>query len=147
MVTKTLNPQLTTGLGGKLPSNSEFFTPMAIFKDQGKPLHRDLVFDARDDPMNTPSILNMQPAYQFHETNEPCLGATDLAGITRKRVKERNPIPDTFGMYPQPLPGTRDKVFGLAHLKCDIENSNNRVLRSYNNFNVNVAPPFKAFER
>ena len=132
---------------GKLPSNSEFLTPMAIFKDQGKPLHRDLIFDDGVDPIDTPSIMNMQPAYNFHDTNKPCLGATDLAGITNKRVKDRNPIPDTFGMYPQPMPGTRSKVFGLSHTKCDIENSNNKVLRSYNNFNVHMKPPFPEFKR
>jgi len=147
MVSKTLSPQLHSGFGGKLPSYSELHTPMGIFKDQGRPLHTNFIYDGRYDPMNTPSIMNMQPAYDFHNTNRPCLGVTDLAGIVNKRVKDRNPIPDTFGIYPSAIPGTRDKVIGLAHLRCDIENIDNKVLRSYNNFNVHQAPKFPVFKR
>ena len=142
-----LTPQLKIGLGGKLPSNSEFLQPNAILRDMSTPLHKDLVFDARQDPMNTPSIMDMQPAYQFHDTNAPCMGSTRLAGMTNLRVHPRNNVPDTFGMYPQPKPGTRDKVFGLAHTQCNIENSNNKILRKHNNFNVHAAPPFKPFVR
>lgn len=143
-----LTPQMKNGItGGKLPSNSEFLTPMAIYKDMSRPLHKDLIFDARDDPMNTPSIMNMQPAYQFHDTNEPCIGSTRLAGMTNLRTHPRNNVPDTFGMYPQPKAGTRDKVFGLAHCKQDIENSNNKILRKHNNFNIHADPPFKPFVR
>jgi len=142
-----LTPQIKMGLGGKLPTNSEFIQPMAIFKDQGRPLHKDLIFDARDDPMNTPSIMDRQPAYNFADTNEPCVGVTRLAGMTNLRTLPRNPIPDEFGMYPSAKPGTRDKVFGLAHLACDIENSNNKILRKHNNFNIYADPPFKVFKR
>jgi len=143
-----LTPQMKNGItGGKLPSNSEFLTPMAIYKDMSRPLHKDLIFDARDFPMSTPSIMNMQPAYQFHDTNEPCIGSTRLAGMTNLRTHPRNNVPDTFGMYPQPKAGTRDKVFGLAHTKCDIENSNNKILRKHNNFNIHADPPFKPFVR
>jgi len=143
-----LTPQMKNGItGGKLPSNSEFLTPMAIYKDMSRPLHKDLIFDARDFPMSTPSIMNMQPAYQFHDTNEPCIGSTRLAGMTNLRTHPRNNVPDTFGMYPQPKAGTRDKVFGLAHCKQDIENSNNKILRKHNNFNIHADPPFKPFVR
>ncbi len=143
-----LTPQMKNGItGGKLPSNSEFLTPMAIYKDMSRPLHKDLIFDARDFPMSTPSIMNMQPAYQFFDTNEPCIGSTRLAGMTNLRTHPRNNVPDTFGMYPQPKAGTRDKVFGLAHCKQDIENSNNKILRKHNNFNIHADPPFKPFVR
>jgi len=143
-----LTPQMKNGItGGKLPSNSEFLTPMAIYKDMSRPLHKDLIFDARDDRMNTPSIMDMQPAYQFHDTNDPCMGSTRLAGMTNLRTHPRNNVPDTFGMYPSAKPGTRDKVFGLAHTKCDIENSNNKILRKHNNFNIHADPPFKPFVR
>ncbi len=146
MVAKTLTPQLHSGLGGILPSNSELIQPMAIFKDQGRPLHTDLIYDNRDFPMDTLSIMGMQPAYELHNTNKPCLGATDAAGIVNKRVKERNPVPNLFGCYPQPF-ATRDKVFGLAHLNCQIENVDNKILRSYNNFNVHQEPKFPEFKR
>jgi len=143
-----LTPQMKNGItGGKLPSNSEFLTPMAIYKDMSRPLHKDLIFDARDDPMNTPSIMDRQPSYQFFDTNEPCIGSTRLAGMTNLRTHPRNNVPDTFGMYPSAKPGTRDKVFGLAHTKCDIENSNNKILRKHNNFNIHADPPFKPFVR
>jgi len=147
MVAKLLTPQLHSGLGGKLPSNSEFITPMAIFKDQGRPLHKDLIYDNRDFPMDTLSIMSRQPAYDFANTNKPCLGTTDAAGIVNKRIKERNPVPNLFGCYPQPKTRTRDKVFGLSHTKCDIENVDNKILRSYNNFNVHQAPKFPEFKR
>jgi len=142
-----LTTQLKIGLGSKKPSYSEFLQPNAILRDMSTPLHKDLVFDARQDPMNTPSIMHMQPAYQFHDTNAPCMGSTRLAGMTNLRVHPRNNVPNTFGMYPQPKPGTRDKVFGLAHTQCNIENSNNKILRKHNNFNVHAAPPFKPFVR
>ena len=143
-----LTPQMKNGIGGgKLPSNSSFLQPMAIYKDMSRPLHTDLIFDAREDPMNTPSIMNFQPSYQFHDTNEPCVPVTRLAGMTNLRTLPRNNVPDTFGMYPQPTPGTRDKVFGLGHCKEDIENSNNKILRKHNNFNIHADPPFKAFKR
>ena len=125
-----LTPQVKMGLGGKLPSNSEFLQPNAILRDMSTPLHKDLVFDARQDPMNTPSIMDMQPAYQFHDTNAPCMGSTRLAGMTNLRVHPRNNVPDTF-----------------AHTQCNIENSNNKILRKHNNFNPHAAPPFKPFVR
>ncbi len=137
---------MISGFGGKLPTNSELMTPIAFELNQGKPLS-GLIFDAREDPMNTPSIMNMQPAYDFHESNTPCLPATDLAGITNMRVKGRNPIPNLFGTYPQPYPGTRSKVFGLANNICDIENSDNKVLRKSNNFNPHTTPPFPEFKQ
>jgi len=141
-------PQMKNGItGGKLPSNSEFLTPMAIHKDMSRPLHKDLIFDARDFPMSTPSIMDRQPAYDFAGTNIPCVGSTRLAGMTNLRTHPRNNVPDTFSMYPSAKPGTRDKVFGLAHTKCDIENSNNKILRSRNNFNIHADPPFKPFKR
>lgn len=142
-----LLPKKNMGFGGKLPTDSELMTPIAFFNDVGRPLHKDLIFDARDDPMNTPSIMNMQPAYQFNDTNAPCVGSTRLAGMTNLRSLPRNPIPDEFSMYPQPKPGVRDKVFGLAHLKCDIENSDNKVLRGRNNFNPHADPPFPVYKR
>jgi hypothetical protein len=116
---------------------------MSIPAQKFKPLHRDLIFDAREDKMNTHDLFSFLPTYHTTDSDRPCLGATDLAGIVNKRVKELNNVPDEFGIYPQPLP-SRAKHFGLAHGKCDIENSNNRVLRSYNNFDINKEPPFKA---
>lgn len=143
-----LTPQMKNGIGGgKLPSNSQLIQPMAIHKDMSRPLHTDLIFDARDFPMSTPSIMNMQPSYQFFATNEPCVGVTRLAGMTNLRTHPRNNVPDTFSMYPQPKPNVRDKVFGLSHCKEYIENSNNKILRSRNNFNIHADPPFKPFKR
>ncbi len=140
MTAKTLVP--IDGFGGKVPTQTDLLPPMAIPAPKFKPLHRDLVFDAREDPMNSHDLFSFLPTYNVYDSDRACLGATDLAGIVNKRVKELNNVPDTFGIYPQPLP-SRAKHFGLAHTKCDIEKSNNKVLRSYNNFDVNKAPPFK----
>lgn len=146
MFVKQLVPQQTSGLGGKLPSQNEFMTPMTIESDKFRPLRADLIFDARENPMDTHSLFSFLPTYDLAGDNLPCIGATDLAGIVNKRIKERNPVPDTDGIYPQPLP-SRDKFFGLAHTRCDIENSDNKVLRSYNNFNPLMKPPFEEFKR
>lgn len=138
---KTLVP--IKGFGGKAQTHTDLIVPMSIPAPKFKPLHRDLVFDAREDKMNTHSLFSFLPTYNIADSDRPCLGATDLAGIVNKRVKSLNPVPDTFGIYAQPLP-SRAKHFGLAHTKCDIENSSNKVLRSYNNFDHNKKPPFKA---
>jgi len=141
MSAKSLIP--VAPLGGKMKPKVEFMTPMEIKIPLAKPLHTDLIYDNREDRMNTHSLFSFLPTYDIADQNAPCLGVTNLAGIVNKRTKERNPVPDQFGIYPQPLPGTRSKVFGLAHTKCDIENSDNKVLRTYNNFNVHRPPPFK----
>lgn len=141
MTAKTLVP--INGFGGKIQTQTDLIAPCSIPAPKFKPLHRDLVFDAREDKMNTHSLFSFLPTYNIADSDRPCLGATDLAGIVNKRVKSINPVPDTFGIYPQPLP-SRAKHFGLAHTKCDIENSDNKVLRSYNNFDINKPPPFKA---
>lgn len=140
MTAKTLVP--INGFGGKVPTQTDLIQPMSIPAPKFKPLHRDLIFDAREDKMNTHELFSFLPTYNIADTDRPCLGATDLAGIVNKRVKELNNVPDTFGIYPQPLP-SRAKHFGLAHKTCDIENSDNKVLRSYNNFDINKKPPFK----
>lgn len=140
MTAKTLVP--ITGFGGKVPTQTDLLVPMKIHSKKFRPLHRDLIFDNREDPMKSHDLFSFLPTYNVYDSDRPCLGATDLAGIVNKRVKELNNVPDTFGIYPQPLP-SRAKHFGLAHQKCDIENSNNKVLRSYNNFDVNRPPPFK----
>lgn len=141
MTAKTL--VAINGFGGKASTQTDLIAPCSIPAPKFKPLRRDLVFDAREDKMNTHSLLSFLPTYNVADSDRPCLGATDLAGIVNKRVKELNNVPDTFGIYPQPLP-SRAKHFGLAHTTCYIENSDNKVLRSYNNFDINKAPPFKA---
>tara|TARA_B100000424_G_C22897444_1_gene477295 strand:+ start:778 stop:1218 length:441 start_codon:yes stop_codon:yes gene_type:complete len=140
MTAKTLVP--INGFGGKAPTQTDLLAPMSIPAPKFKPLHKDLIFDAREDPMNSHDLFSFLPPYNVYDSDRPCLGATDLAGIVNKRVKDLNNIPDQFGIYPQPLP-SRAKHFGLAHTRCDIENSNNKVLRSYNNFDINKPPPFK----
>jgi len=144
MFVKELIPQQSTGLSGNdVIRQSEFMTPMMIQSDKFKPLHRDLIFN--EIPLDTHSLFSFLPTYDLAGDNMPCLGATRDAGIVNKRVKERNPVPDTDGIYPQPF-ATRDKFFGLAHRTCDIENSDNKVLRSYNNFNPLMKPPFPEFK-
>ena len=141
MTAKTLVP--VSGLGGRrVPTQADIQVPMKIPAPKFKPLRRDLIFDARDDPMNTHELFSFLPPYKVSDNDRPCLGATDLAGIVNKRVKELNNVPDQFGIFVQPLP-SRAKVFGLAHRQCDIENSNNKILRSYNNFDPSKPPPFK----
>jgi len=140
MIAKSLVP--INGFGGKVQTQSDLITPMQIPSDKFRPLHRDLIFDARVDPMNSHELFSFLPTYNISDSDRPCLGATDLGGLVNKRVKDLNNVPDQQGIYPQPLP-SRAKHFGLAHLKCDIENSNNKVLRSYNNFDRSKAPPFK----
>lgn len=140
MTAKTLVP--IHGFGGKASTQTDLIQPESIPAPKFKPLHRDLVFDAREDKMNTHELFSFLPTYNLYDSDRPCLGASDLGGIVNKRVKELNNVPDTFGIYPQPLP-SRAKHFGLAHKTCDIENSDNKVLRSYNNFDINKAPPFK----
>ena len=140
MTAKTLVP--ISGLGGKVPTQPDLLPPMSIPAPKFKPLHRDLIFDAREDPMNSHELFSFLPTYKVYDSDRPCLGATDLGFLVNKRVKDLNAVPDQQGIYPQPLP-SRAKHFGLAHTRCDIENSNNKVLRSYNNFDVNKPPPFK----
>lgn len=140
MTAKTLVP--INGFGGKVPTQTDILTPMSIPAPKFKPLHRDLIFDAREDPMNSHELFSFLPTYNLYDSDRPCMGSTDLAGIVNKRVKDLNAVPDQQGIYPQPLP-SRAKHFGLAHTRCDIENSNNKVLRSYNNFDVFKPPPFK----
>ena len=129
-------------LGGKAPTQTDLITPMQIPSAKFKPLHKDLIFDAREDPMNTHSLFTYLPTYNVYDSDRPCLGTTDLGGLVNKRVKDLNNVPDQQGIYPQPIP-SRAKHFGLAHTRCDIENSNNKVLRSYNNFDYKKPPPFK----
>ena len=140
MTAKTLVP--ISKLGGKVPTQTDLLAPMSIPAPKFKPLHRDLIFDAREDPMNSHELFSYLPTYKVYDSDRPCLGATDLGFLVNKRVKDLNAVPDQQGIYPQPLP-SRAKHFGLAHTRCDIENSNNKVLRSYNNFDVNKPPPFK----
>jgi len=140
MTAKTLVPM--SKLGGKVPTQTDLLPPMSIPAPKFKPLHRDLIFDARENPMDTHSLFSYLPTYNVYDSDRPCLGVTDLGGLVNKRVKDLNNVPDQQGIYPQPLP-SRAKHFGLAHTRCDIENSNNKVLRSYNNFDPSKPPPFK----
>jgi hypothetical protein len=140
MTAKQLVPMF--GFGGEIQSQVDLITPMRIPSQKFRPLHRDFVYDNRIDPMNTHDLFSFLPTYNLSDQNRPCLGATDLAGIVNMRVKPLNSVPDQMGIYPQPIP-SRAKHFGLAHRKCDIEESNNKILRSYNNFNVNKPPHFK----
>ena len=140
MTAKTLVPM--SKLGGKVPTQNDLLPPMSIPAPKFKPLHRDLIFDAREDPMNSHELFSFLPTYKVYDSDRPCLGATDLGFLVNKRVKDLNAVPDQQGIYPQPLP-SRAKHFGLAHTRCDIENSNNKVLRSYNNFDPSKPPPFK----
>ena len=141
MTSKQLVPMF--GFGGKIQSPLDLITPMRIPSQKFRPLHRDLIYDNRIAPMDTPDLFGFLPTYNLSDQNRPCLGATDLAGIVNMRVKPVNAVPDQMGIYPQPIP-SRTKHFGLNHLKCHIENSNNKVLRSYNNFDPSKPPPFKA---
>ena len=46
MTAKTLVPM--SKLGGKVPTQTDLLAPMSIPAPKFKPLHRDLIFDARD---------------------------------------------------------------------------------------------------
>jgi len=128
--------------GGKIQNQVDLITPMKIDAPKFRPLHSDFIYDNRIDPMNTHDLFSFLPTYNLSDSDRPCLPVTDLAGIVNMRVKPLNNIPDLQGTYPQPIP-SREKVFGLSHLRCDIENSNNKVLRSYNNFDFTRPPVFK----
>jgi len=140
MTSKQLVPMF--GFGGEIQSQLDLLTPARVESVKFRPLHKDMVYDNRIDPMNTQDLFSFLPTYNLYDQNRPCLGATDLAGIVNMRVKPLNAVPDQMGIYPQPIP-SRAKHFGLAHRRCDIEDSNNKVLRSYNNFDISKPPPFK----
>jgi len=151
MASNLHTPQMMKGISkksAKVPTLSELMAPSQIKKDgQGARLSTDMIFDARADPFYTPSIMRMQPAYLFAETGEPCIGTTDLGGVTAMRVKPRDGAPQTFGIYPQPKLGSRSGVFGLSVNKCEVKNSKNKILRSGNNFRHFMKPPFPEFKQ
>jgi len=151
MASNLHTPQMMKGISkksAKVPTLSELMAPSQIKKDgQGARLSTDMIFDARADPFYTPSIMRMQPAYLFAETGEPCIGTTDLGGITAMRVKPRDGAPQTYGIYSQPKLGTRSGVFGLSVNKCEVKNSKNKILRAPNNFRAHLKPPFPEFKQ
>ena len=77
-----------------------------------------------------------------NETYE--VNGTGLNGLMHDpRSNELNVIPDEAGMVVQPNPASRLNVIGLAHNPCDINNIGQPILRGSNNFNHQLAPPFK----
>lgn len=82
--------------------------------------------------------------YQIADQNAPCVLPDDYIGaMVKTRTKNVDNVLDGDGMIPQPNPASNLQIFGLSHLKCDIENSGGKVLRHANNFNPMLKSPFK----
>ena len=108
------------------------------------PLNKDnLLPDNRTDPMGlTGNSFNSVLATNVADQDEPLVRLPKHAGIVLSQVKERGYTNGTEGIYPQPMP-SRLRNIGLSHTPCDIGQIDAPVLRSFNNFDPSIEPPFK----
>lgn len=81
--------------------------------------------------------------YQIADQNAPCVLPDDNMGaMVKTRTKNVDNVLDGDSMIAQPNPASNLQIFGLSHLKCDMENAGGKVLRHANNFNPMLKSPF-----
>ena len=80
--------------------------------------------------------------HKLANANKPCMVIDDVGAMVRTRTKNVDNILDGDGMSVQPNPCSRLEIFGLSHLKCDIEAAGAPILRNANNFNPLLKSPF-----
>ena len=102
-----------------------------------------LMHDPRSNELNDRWGFGMIGMMNLADQNKPCVTIDNVGAMVR--VKNVNPdvIPDELGMVVQPNPASRLNIRGLAHTPCDINNIGGAILRGSNNFNHQLAPPFK----
>ena len=103
-----------------------------------------LMHDPRKTELNDRWGFGMIGMLNLADQNKPCVTIDNVGAMVR--VKNVNPdvIEDGLGMVVHPNPASRLNVVGIAHTPCDIANINKPILRSSNNFNHLLAPPFKS---
>tara|TARA_R110001592_G_scaffold294594_1_gene564423 strand:+ start:519 stop:944 length:426 start_codon:yes stop_codon:yes gene_type:complete len=102
-----------------------------------------LMHDPRKADLNDRWGFGMLNMFDLADQNKPCVTIDNVGAMIR--VKNVNPdvIDDELGMTVKPNPASRLNIIGLAHTPCDIASINQPILRGSNNFNHQLAPPFK----
>lgn len=77
------------------------------------------------------------------DQNEPCITFDEIQNMVRQRTINPDVIPEEAGMVVGQNTASRYGPISIAHTQCDINGIGNAPLRSSNNFNHLMKPPFK----
>ncbi len=87
--------------------------------------------------------FGMIASANLHDQNKPCITIDEVQNQVRQRTINCDVIPEELGMFAKPMTASRYGPVGIAHTACDINGIGNPVLRTSNNFNPLMKPPFK----
>ena len=136
------NRQSTGVSRGPTPQISRFIPLMDMPTQQSSIGLTSIVPDLTKGVPAVEQFATLISQVAIQDQDLPCIGTNlDVGGI-RNRYKQINNMPNLAGCYPQPITA-RGPGIGLGYDKKQLDDLNNKVLRSQNTFSMFSPPPFR----